>query len=159
MRAVTLHRPWSDAIVRGPKRVENRTWEPPRSMLGKTIAIHAGKRFDESAALGIAADPRIEWPPPMTDADSPQGIVGVATLRGWLDLRSDRARTAPESDEERSAVWVLRRSPWWVGPVGWWLDDVVAIEPVPCRGAQGLWTVPASTAAIVEERARKARAR
>lgn len=152
MKALTLWRPWSDAIIHGPKRVENRAWTPPRALLGEVIAIHAGKRFDEVAALGIAVDFRIDWTPPMTDAESPQGIVGVARLRGWLDLRERHAQHEPGPD-----AWALRRSPWWAGPVGWWLDDVVAIEPVPCRGAQGLWTVPADVAAIVEERARAAR--
>lgn len=29
------------------------------------------------------------------------------------------------------------------GPIGWVLADVIALpEPVPCRGAQGLWTLP-----------------
>lgn len=44
MRALTW-RPWSDAIVRGPKRVENRPWTPPGFFLGETIAIHAGKKY------------------------------------------------------------------------------------------------------------------
>lgn len=33
-------------------------------------------------------------------------------------------------------------SPWFVGPIGWKLADVVAIAPVPCSGQQGLWMVP-----------------
>src|SRR5690606_7103750 len=34
-------------------------------------------------------------------------------------------------------------SHWFVGPFGWQLTDPVAPpEPVPCRGAQGLWRVP-----------------
>lgn len=32
---------------------------------------------------------------------------------------------------------------WYFGPVGWVLEDVRPLdEPIPCRGAQGLWTVP-----------------
>jgi hypothetical protein len=38
------------------------------------------------------------------------------------------------------------------GPYGWLLEDVVALrETVPCKGAQGLWTVPPDVAARVLE--------
>ena len=34
-------------------------------------------------------------------------------------------------------------SPWFGGPVGWVLSDIIVLpEPVPCRGAQGLWDIP-----------------
>jgi hypothetical protein len=33
-------------------------------------------------------------------------------------------------------------SPWFQGPIGWELGEVVAIDPVPCTGRQGLWTPP-----------------
>ncbi len=33
---------------------------------------------------------------------------------------------------------------WFFGPVGWVLDEVkLVIPPVYCRGAQGLWELPA----------------
>jgi hypothetical protein len=42
-------------------------------------------------------------------------------------------------------------------PVGWVLDDVIALdEPVPCPGAQGLWQLPIDVEARV--RAQIARA-
>jgi hypothetical protein len=48
------------------------------------------------------------------------------------------------------------RSMWWAGPIGWVLDDVRGLtEPVPCRGALGLWTVPEDVAARVRLGARK----
>lgn len=31
---------------------------------------------------------------------------------------------------------------WWIGPIGWLLADVRAVEPVAVRGQVGLWTVP-----------------
>lgn len=34
-------------------------------------------------------------------------------------------------------------SPWFVGPIGWRLEDVRTLRtPVACREAQGLWLVP-----------------
>ena len=55
MRALTLWRPWSDAIVFGPKRIENRTWVPPASMIGRYLAIHAGVRFDDDVGCSLIA--------------------------------------------------------------------------------------------------------
>lgn len=43
MKAITLWPEWVWAICCLQKRVENRGWIPPASMLGETIAIHAGK--------------------------------------------------------------------------------------------------------------------
>lgn len=51
-------------------------------------------------------------------------------------------------------LYEVRRAPrgkdlWWVGPVGWYFRDPVAIEPVPCKGAQGLWNLPSDVDAAV----------
>lgn len=46
----------------------------------------------------------------------------------------------------------LDDDPWWTGPVGWLFEDVVEIEPVPCRGAQRLWTVPPEVEHVVRLR-------
>lgn len=148
MKALTVWRPWSDAIVRGPKRVENRTWPP--FVVGGRIAIHAGKRYQD-------LDNASEWPwpagfVPPHEVDSPTGIVGVARLVGALDVRHGRRYLQRADDADRARLDALDRDPWWAGPVGWLLDDVVAIEPVPCRGAMGLWTVPAAVAAEVVRR-------
>lgn len=33
--------------------------------------------------------------------------------------------------------------PWWFGPWGWRVSHVVEFDaPIPCKGKQGLWTVP-----------------
>lgn len=55
MRALTLWRPWTWAIYHaGPRRklIENRDWEPPRSVMGQIIALHAGKTFDREHTAG-----------------------------------------------------------------------------------------------------------
>lgn len=121
MRGLTLWRPWSDAIVRGPKRVENRPWAPPASILGKLIAIHAGQKYTASAW-----DLPGGYVPP-SNAACPKGIVGVARIVGYLDLRKDgrRSRTTLQVFERLTAhVDRLDEDPWWAGPVGWLLEDV-----------------------------------
>lgn len=30
---------------------------------------------------------------------------------------------------------------WFSGPYGWQLDEVIPVEPLPCRGRQRLWKV------------------
>ena len=165
MRGLTFWRPWSDAIVRGPKRVENRSWPPPERMLGKIIAIHAGKKYDKG-----------DWPMPEgysapSPGDSPEGIVGVARILGALDARGrEHTGFAPkrrilqslavdgDAGELARRLYELDDDPWWAGPCGWLLDDVVAIDPVPVKGAMGLWTLPPDVERVVRERWERARA-
>jgi hypothetical protein len=42
--ALTVWQPWATLIVAGARPYEFRGWQPPRSYIGKTIAIHAGAR-------------------------------------------------------------------------------------------------------------------
>ena len=49
MKALTVIQPWAWAIAHAGKRVENRTWGPPRDVIGQRIAIHAGRRLDDRA--------------------------------------------------------------------------------------------------------------
>ncbi len=146
MKALTFWRPWPDAFLNGGKRVENRKRPPPSGMVGETFAIHAGQRY----GLGDWAFPAI-WTPPSC-ADCPTGIVGTARIAGYLDLRNvERAEHVPER-AARLRVCDLDDDLWWTGPVGWLLDRVVAIAPVACMGAQGLWTIPEPQLSLVLER-------
>lgn len=153
MKAITLWRPWSDAIVRGPKRVENRTWPPPRALLGRRIAIHAGLKYDEC----FSGD--INWEDAPDEDGSPTGVVGTARLIGALDCRDahrpPRVIVTKESETTlvRTRLRFLQDDPWWSGPVGWLLGAVTAIDSVPCRGAQGLWDLPGDVEREVIRRA------
>ena len=42
MKVLTLWPEWAWAICHLGKRIENRTWEPPTSIIGRSLAIHAG---------------------------------------------------------------------------------------------------------------------
>lgn len=146
MRALTLIQPWAHAIVRLPdaqaKRVENRTWPPPETLLGRRFAIHAGKAWDNAAHLCWPEG----LPPPERHECTRGAIVGVATLLGWLDFRNypvGEVRSVGLDSKERARH--LDADPWWNGPVGWLLGDVVSLmTPVPCRGALGLWELPSA---------------
>lgn len=124
--AITLWRPWDQAILRAGKRIENRPWKRP-SIAGRLIAIHAGERYDKAGRSWMMRN-GLYTPP--KDLRSPKGIVGVMRVRRFITSSDD---------------------PWFVGPFGWELYDVKEIDPVPCKGAQGLWTVPPDVAERVLE--------
>lgn len=126
-KAITLHQPHAYAIAHAGKDIENRTWKPPASVIGCRIAIHAGKVLDRDG-LDDLWDRGIR---PTKDELVRGAIVAICTLTGYVR----------ESE-----------SPWFTGPIGWTLEDVVAIEPVPCRGSQGLWTLPPDIKKLVTAR-------
>ncbi len=157
MIALTIWQPWCWGIAAGLKPVENRVWAPPARAIGAPLAIHASKRKlttgDSEEALAFQLLVRIpevglrfrgeRWP---TWRELPLGAVcAVVTLAGAVH---ESGRVLGPISVERAAA--IRRDPFWVGPWGWVLDDVQALlEPVPCRGAQGLWTLPANVEAAV----------
>jgi activating signal cointegrator 1 len=50
MKAISLWQPWASLIACGAKPYETRHWAPPLEFTGTTIAIHAAKKIDKSAA-------------------------------------------------------------------------------------------------------------
>lgn len=160
MRALTVWRPVDEPMSTGEKPIENRPKPPPRTLLGQVIAIHAGKMWDEHmATFCYHAGYQHQLSPAESDARA-MSIVGVARIVGWLDtavpsVHSTRERVVAV-DSFRHQVQELQSSPWWIGPVGILLIEATAIEPVPCKGMQGYWTVPRDVEAIVAERVREA---
>jgi hypothetical protein len=118
--------------------VENRGWAPSRSELapGDWFAIHASKLSplrEIQTACGWMLDKelvRVGQIPTMDELRwQSSSIVAVATYAG--------ASTKHESG-------------WFVGRFGWtWSALHVLPTPVPCRGFQKLWTVPADVEAQV----------
>jgi len=153
MKALTLWRPWSDCIVRGPKAIENRDWEPPRRLVGGTIAIHGGKTWDRDGAFSIL-DLWADVPNRVTSAE---GVIGVARLVGVIDRSlapGTGARLVFGMRDEVAAA-VKGCEIWWGGSIGWVFDQRRALPaPVPCKGAQGLWNLPADVEAAVREQLR-----
>lgn len=151
MKALTLWQPWATAIAHLGKDVENRTWSPPRALLGKPLAIHAGQRVDKDSLAELLDQMRLGMIPNRPDLLSadrmPKGhVVALAKVSGWLCSHEllpmlDPDRKIHQVGEATAAkVWT---GPWWVGPVGWVFGRVLALpEPVPCKGAQGLWVLP-----------------
>lgn len=127
--ALTVWQPYAWAISAGLKLVENRSWPPWTVQPGQPLAIHAALRPASIEAvasvreLAVEAGRGLEVPSSWVHG----ALVAVAVLDRVVHARSD----LPEGQRA-----------WWVGPMGWVLRDVRPLEPLPCRGGQGLWHVP-----------------
>jgi hypothetical protein len=119
---LTLHRPFGYAIAFLDKRIENRGYRFAYPV-GTYIAIHNGKTWDQEGyefVCNLNRSQLIENPTPETDPE--KSIIAIAQYAG---------EEPPDS-----------KDPWFVGKVGWRLENVVPIEPVACPGSQRLWTIP-----------------
>lgn len=130
MYALTIKQPWAWAIARGLKVIENRDWKPTARAMGQWVAIHAGKSFDRKGWDEFAQIMASIHQPQPDSADFQYGaVIAVARLH----------EVVAQSDD-----------PWFSGEFGWVLTDIQALpEPVPCRGALGLWQLPAEVESAV----------
>lgn len=160
LHALTLIQPWAWAIAHAGKDVENRTWAPPEHLIGSDLAIHAGaKPCDEDALYGlyevggVLDDPEMldpEQVAEMREAGDTHRLVAMPDAATMA--RSAVVCVARLTRIERRGSGRMRFSPWYCGPVGWCFDNVRALAaPVPCKGAQGLWTLPPDVEARVRE--------
>lgn len=171
MKALTIKAPFAQAIVHGPKRIENRTWKPHEDVMGERIAIHCGKSmakpgdYDDTAAIeqldeahaycvgegateagciiGTARVVGVAHRDTTDDREAHGGVIpGVAEVEYFCRSQwniTDQTGTAPYEVRIPEHPW---DNPWWLGPIGWLLDDVRQVEPVEARGMPGLWRVP-----------------
>lgn len=154
MQALTLHQPWATCIAQHGKRVENRTWAPPQFIIGKRIAIHAGMKLNREVCLRLRNEEGIDLAPA---SKLPLGaVVATARVAGWgmtgqLRELGDALVTLDFFGVTEQQARDALRSSWWIGPIGWILDRVIAVPPVACKGAQGLWSLPADVERTVRE--------
>jgi hypothetical protein len=165
MRALTLTQPWAGLVASGIKLVENR----PRKMIkredfGKPFAIHASKVIDESVYERIAEiAPDVLQCSPYEDGPK----WSVPCRRDWYRLSRDTSAvigvaTITSEVFDKSgllsndiALELGEQHRWFFGPIGYVLRDVRALAtPVPCRGFQGFWTLPADVERQVVEQLR-----
>jgi len=134
MRALSIRQPWSWAIVCAGKDVENRSRGTRYRGL---LAIHASKTvhradLDDPRILEAVAENGFEID---EGAATLGAVVAVAGLVG-CHLSPDFGGTCGAT---RSLC-----SPWAVrDQYHWLLADVRPLpDPVPCKGALGLWRLP-----------------
>lgn len=142
MKALTLKAPWAFAVVALGKRVENRTWRPPVSLIGQRIAIHAG-------AGGTAKEKKA-----VSDIYARCKSSGSWLKYAQRVLHHERsaivATAVISSVRHIDDISESERTPWHVGPWCWELTDVREVQPVAVKGRLGLWNVPAEVAAELE---------
>lgn len=139
MTAVTICQPYPHLIMLGLKPIENRTWS---TNYRGWLVIHAGRSRDWLGCGDETLYPDMAF----------GAIVGVAKLVACLPKR----RTI---DVEQWGGWShLFDHEHANGPWCWVLEDVRRFaQPIPCRGYQQLWHVPAElTPQVIEAARRKA---
>ncbi len=134
-RALSLAQPWASLVARDAKRVETRSW---RTRYRGLIAIHASRRFRAADRARCSFEP---FASSLGGADLPLGaIVAVARIVDVLPVEQ-----LVVLDERERAF-----GNYATGRYGWLLADVVPLPvPIPCRGALGLWRLPADVRAAI----------
>jgi hypothetical protein len=130
IKALSVRQPWAWALIYGvrhPKRIENRSWSTRHR---GDLVIHASKGLADWQSRSLE-----QWREEMPDlpdllAEPFEHHFGC--LYGLLDLQDDR----PFKE--------VQHQPFAEGPRCWITENPRPIEPVPYRGQQGLFDVPAT---------------
>jgi hypothetical protein len=166
LKALTLYPEHAECFRLGLRTIETRSRHLAYRGL---LAIHAGRRDPDSVAaqrdpITRAAFAAIPHGDPITRgaivAVGP--VVACAPIIGQGDevyvpciVRNGLTlQWFPEDGPARDLRRELPLGDFTPGRYGLLIDPVIPLaEPVPCRGAQGLWTVPADVVAAVREAA------
>lgn len=129
MKALTLTQPWATLVALGIKKVETRSWSTPYR---GPLLIHAAKTWNADDRA-FAADLRAGGVLP--DVPLPLGAI-IARCRLQY-VGSTQVAFAALTGIERDL------GDFSYGRFGWSLTGVEPLpEPVPWRGALGLWDGP-----------------
>jgi len=150
MKAITLYQPWASLVAVHAKQFETRSWKT--DYRGR-IAIHAGKKdindfvpwpskFGLACALAFGNE---DWKYTL-----PIGaVVATAELVGCYKIDSIQEMSCAPWEtgywkelmfHDVSELEILFGD-WTPGRYAWELRDVIRLsEPIPAKGAQGLWT-------------------
>ena len=149
MYAITLHQPWATLIALGIKTVETRSWPAPERLLGRIIAVHAGRRLVRRPGECIERELRARLGEDWIRAMPAGAVLATGTLAGmarveYVDPMTGHA--VHDIDTEMGCAVRTGRTlidPWGDFNAGrwlWFLDDMEALpEPVPAVGRQSFW--------------------
>lgn len=152
MRALTFWQPWASLVVSGAKPYEFRSWRAPASIVGQRIVIHASARkvdlreVEQLRRLLLAGGryaaqtclQPIDAALAVLDSGAWELGAGLGTAivgepRNGADIGADfgAINAVNDSDRHLHCNW------------GWPMGDIERwAEPLPMRGAQGLWNWP-----------------
>lgn len=155
MKALTVWQPWASLIIAGAKPHEWRGHSAPMCICNRRIVIHAGaRRVVMSEVEDLIHDLEADEPALPTGLDADRALallrpvlagtrtlpqraglgtvfIGEPKLAADLGFPADSNRTAHQN---------------W----GWPISEVDAwAEPIPMRGAQGIWNWPTPAEALL----------
>lgn len=154
MKALTLTQPWAQLVTLGAKKIETRSWS---TNYRGPLAIHAAKSFPGQAQQLCFREPFRsllagyvklgetylgQHKFPLGCILATCELVGVDRLGPWID---DPARQPIRWGGTRIPLFELTAQErafgdFSEGRYAWFLANVVALpEPIPVRGALGLW--------------------
>ncbi len=144
MKAISLTEPWAQLVALGAKRVETRSWA---TAYRGPLAIHAAKGFPgwaKDLCVSTVFLEALGWP-------RPNGVI----TQSWLDETNDRIKSLPRGVVLATCRLVecvrtekmtflsaeeLAFGDYSPGRWAWILEDITVLpEPVPAKGALGLW--------------------
>ena len=103
MYAITLHQPGVSLIALGIKTVETRSWPAPARLVGRTIAIHAGKRVVKGPGDAIERELRTRLGEDWSRHIPTGAVLATAVLAGMarvahIDPLTDHAGHDPNTE-------------------------------------------------------------
>lgn len=131
LRGLSLTQPWAHLVAIGAKRLETRSWSTRYRGL---VAIHAASGFPRECQALCRRPPFSHY---IADVGSLArgAIVGIGYLAAVYE--SEVARGCISEDELAFGDFSDGRYAWKLTSVQW------CRTPVACKGALGLWRVPA----------------
>ena len=123
IKAISIHQPWADWVVRGIKQFETRPW---KTNIRGVVAIHAAKKKTKFWCEGM-----------------PLGaIIGTVEIVDCVPVEMIRRQL---SQEERS------RGDFSNGRYAWRLENARILKrPIALRGWQGFWNLSDSMTQDIE---------
>lgn len=175
MRAITIQNPYAWAVAYDLKPVENRGRQHPwASAVGEDVAIHAGKAWHDFGLDDSRVQQALLKTFPHDDQVHTDGgwrrflrrsVPSLLALDGKV-VAVRRLRDVHDPAECPSrhggASWTEARCDGWAEPDQWHLvfeSGPRLPTPIPCRGYQGLWTLPTDVEAAVQSQVALAGAR
>lgn len=136
MKALTISQPYASLIADGKKWVENRVWGTPYR---GPLAIHAGKGTQYLTREQMA----LRYPTGC--------VIAVVRLVACINIGGPREWDRAFEIYLGLTIDDILKHEYTEGPWCWVLREVRKFDTfIPCRGAQGLWDLPADVAARVE---------
>jgi hypothetical protein len=166
MQALTFVQPYATLMMllgahpAIDKNIENRASAPPRALIGKRFAVHAGMNWDEKdtwglrekalGALAAAGHPTRQSAFPRSCILGTLELVGFVRFTPGQNGPSTPGRSEGLNGNHEAAVLQSR----WLAPqakAAWLVRAPLALaEPIHSRGMLGLWRVPAEASAKLE---------